>query len=347
MNMLNSVKYKLAEVPQSYWDFAHKHGTIYQSKPYLECCMASGREQLVVIVYDGSEIVGGGAVTVGHRILNFPIRTIMYFGPVVVDKKKVADVLHSIVKGLRMTSLTFSVTVLPEQVGVLSKNSEIANWHKQEIEFLHWDISGSVESLRKALAKGKKSGINRARREGIVIKEIETPEHVEQFFEVYSMSMKKSSLDPGSVLYYKNFITIIRPAGMATGFLALHPRTGKPVAGRILLLGMHQDATFLASGHHPQYRKLRGADLLVWHCIEFLKSKGFVVADFIGLPIGDSLRAQGLRASKLAWTGVYGYRYPSYTLSHGNFGLNPKLVLSTLLFSKKVINFVSGGLRAK
>jgi hypothetical protein len=140
---------------------------------------------------------------------------------------------------------------------------------------------------------------------------------------------------------------MLGPEGLATGFLALEPQTRQPVAGRMLLMGLHKEATFLASGHNPKYRKLRGGDLLVWHCIEFLKSKGFIVVDFVGLPKDHAVRARSIRDSKLAWTGVNGHRYPSYILTRGNFGLNPKVVLAALSFLKKVLRTILGGFGRK
>ena len=55
--MLKAVKYKISEVPQRYWDFVHKYGRIYQSKPYLECLAASGREQVVVAVFELASVL--------------------------------------------------------------------------------------------------------------------------------------------------------------------------------------------------------------------------------------------------------------------------------------------------
>lgn len=345
--MLKAVKYKLSEAPQQYWDFVHKYGTIYQSKPYLECLAASGEALLVVGVFENDTLVGGTGISLGRRILGIPVNGRTYYGPVVKDAKLAGDVLKYIVEAIKTASLTFRVIVLPEHAEILAEDSYFSTWHKEDIEFLHWDISSSLESLRKTVGKGKKSGINRAIREGIIIEEIQTPEQVEQFFEVYSMSMDRSGLNPGSQLYYKKLTSMLRPADLAAGFLALHPETRKPVAGRMLLMGMHREATFLASGHNPQYRKLRGTDLLVWHCVEFLKSKRFTVIDFVGLPKGNSPRAKGIRDSKLAWTGINGHRYPSYVLTRGNFGLSPKFVLNAVGLSKKLVKFISGGFAGK
>jgi len=340
--MLKCIKYRFSEAPQNYWDFVHEFGTIYQSKPYLNCLAASGKEQMVIAVFEDDKLVGGAGITVGRKILNFPINMGTYFSPVVCNAQKAAAVLKCIADTIKTMCLRFSATALPGHAKVLAESHELSNWHKREIEFIHWDISDSLESLFKAMKKSKREAVRKARREGAIIKEIETPEEVEQFFELYSASMRKGKLEPGSLLYHKNLISMLKPVGLAAGFLALHPEIRKPIAGIIMLLGMHKEATFAYMGHDYEYRKFCAPDLLWWHCLEFLKSKGFVLADLVGLPKGNSQREQGIRDYKIALTGVNGRRYPSFVLTRGNFGLSPKLVAKASVFSKKVTKFISG-----
>lgn len=338
--MLRAVKYKFSEAPQQYWDFVHEHGTIYQSRLFLGFLAKTSREPSIVAVLDGESIIGGCAVILGPNILGRAFLAGVYFGPVVADTVILADVFNLIADTLRKICISYSITVWPEHAEILAANCNLSGFAKQEVEFLHWDISGSLESLWRALTKRKRKDVNRGRREGVVIKEIETPEEVEQFFELYSMSMRRGGLDPGCLLYYKNLISMLKPAGLATGFLALHPKTMKPIAGKVLLLGMHRDATFLATGHDYQYRKLRGTDLLMWHCVEFLKSKGFIIADLVGLPKGDSVRAEGIRHFKTAWAGDNGHRRASYILSRAVWGLNPNFINGIVSFIKGLRKFV-------
>jgi hypothetical protein len=343
--MLKAVKYKISEVPQWYWDFVHKYGLIYQSKPYLECLAISGQAPLVVGVFEDDKFVGGAGITIGRKILNFPVNMAIYLGPVVSDAQKTVAVLKCIADAVKTNCFRFSVTVLPEQADILAESSEISGWHKTEIEFLHWDISDSLESLFKTMKKSKREAMRKAQREGAIIKEIETPEEVEQFFELYSASMHKGGLQPESLLYHKNLISMLKPADLSAGFLALHPEIRKPIAGIIMLLGMHKEATFLSMGHNYEYRKFCAPDLLWWHCLEFLKSKGYVLADFGGLPKGNSQREKGIRDYKIALVGVNGRRYPSFVLTHGNFGLNPQFVKKVSIIFKRLIAFISKGSR--
>ncbi|MBA7696967.1 hypothetical protein ES703_105625 [subsurface metagenome] len=101
MVILHSVKYKPAEVPQSYWDFVHKYGTIYQSKPYVECLTASGKESVIIAVFEDDKLIGGAAVTVKRKILGFPVNAVIYFGPVVEDKQLIGDILICIAKSIK------------------------------------------------------------------------------------------------------------------------------------------------------------------------------------------------------------------------------------------------------
>ena len=124
------------------------------------------------------------------------------------------------------------------------------------------------------------------------------------------------------------------------GFLALHPETELPIAAVILLLDKHKTATYLAVGHDYEHRKLGGPDLLVWHCLEYLTAKGYLMFDLVGLPKGESPRAKGVCHFKTLWTGENGRRCPSYVLTRSNYGLNPKMTLATLSFMKKVLSIV-------
>lgn len=348
MGIIKAVKYKAIEAPQSYWDFVHKYGTIYHSKPYLECLTASGRESFVVVVYDGNDIAGGATITLGGKILGLAINASTYFGPVVKNNQLAGDVLLCLAQAIKKTSLFFSVCVLPSQVNILMTNLEIMKWQKKEIEFLNWDISVDIECLWKNLPKGKKSSVNCARRENVKIQEITTIEHIGQFYKLHTMSMTRGEkLGQPSLTYFEQLLKILRPQGLFAGFLALHPQTEKPIAAVVLLLDMHNTATYLAVGHDYAHRKFGGADILVWHCLEFLKARGFTMFDLVGLPKGESPRAKGICHFKTAWSGTNGHRYPSYVLTCSNFGLNPIVVLATLNFTKKVLNLVSGSFGAR
>jgi hypothetical protein len=132
-------------------------------------------------------------------------------------------------------------------------------------------------------------------------------------------------------------IEIMKPEGLAAGFLALHPETRQPVAGVMLHLGWKDIARYYSVGQDYEYRNLGSTDFLMWHCLEFLKSKGFTVFDLMGLPKGDSARASGIRHFKCSWAGDSGHRHPSCALTRGNFGLSPQFVKKTFKVMKNIV----------
>lgn len=342
--MLKAIKYKITEVPQDYWDFVNNCGTIYQSKPYLDCLAVSGKKQLVIAVFEDDKLIGGAGVTVGHKVFNFPANMNTYFGPVVNNAQKAAGVLKCIAGAIKTMCLRFSVIALPEHADILTESSELSDWHKREIEFIHWDISGPLESIWGKTKKKNRQNVRRAERDGVVIKDIETAEDIEQFFMLYSMSMSKGGLESEeSVDFFKNLISTLKPSGTAAGFLALHPVSRQPIAGSFLLLGMHGTGIHLAKGHNYEFRKFHGPDLLIWHCVEFLKSKGFTIFDLVGLPKEDSEHARSICKYKTDWVGTNGRHYPSYILTHGNFGLNPQFMKKVSVIFKRLIAFISKG----
>jgi hypothetical protein len=342
--MFTATKYNFLGMPQNYWEFIDKYGNIYNSRPYLESLLANGMNAFVVVVYDDDEIVGGVTVTIGGRVLNLAVNASAYFGPIVKDHQVVGKVLTCIALAVKSDSLFFSVCVRPEGASVLTENSELAKWQKRKVTFLNWDISADLDCLWKELPKGKKSSVNRAKREEVKIEKITTIEHIEQFYKLHTMSMTRGekSAQP-SLDFFNNFFNVLWPQDLIAGFLALHPRTREPIAAVILLLGMHKQATYWAVGQDYIHRNLGATDFLVWHCLEFLKDKGYTMFDLVGLPEGNSPRAEGIRHFKTAWAGANGRKEISYIITHSSIKwLNPAITLAVLNFLRKVINFFRG-----
>ena len=139
--MLKASKYKFSEVPQRYWDFAHNHGTIYQSKPYLSFLAAMGRELLIIAVEDEGRIVGGAGIMMNHKILNFAYSAYIGTGPVVEDAKRTVEVLECLADALKSSCLSFNVRVCPLYAKNIADNLDMSKWSVEEFELLHWDIS--------------------------------------------------------------------------------------------------------------------------------------------------------------------------------------------------------------
>jgi hypothetical protein len=338
--MLRAVKYKFSEAPQQYWDFVHEHGTIYQSRLFLGFLAKTSREPSIVAVLDGESIVGGCAITLGPNILGRAFRAGVYFGPVVADTTILADVFNLIADTLRKICISYSITVWPEHAEILAANCNLSGFAKQEIEFLHWDISKPIDELWQSLPKDKKASVKRARRDGVVIQEIESKQCVRQFYDLHVMTMGRGGRTPHRLAYYEILFDMLKAEGLIKGFLALHPESRQPIAGVTLLLGMRGEAVHLAIGHNYEFRKLRGSDLLMWQCLEFLKTNGFTMFDLAGLPKGDSTRAEGIRHFKTAWAGNNGRRRPSYILSRAVWGLNPNFINGIVSFIKGLRKFV-------
>ncbi len=329
--MLKAVKYELSEVPQSYWDFVRKYGTLYQSKPYLEYYAASGNPSFVIVVHDNDTIVGGSGITVRRQALGFPLTAQTYFGPVTADKLLFTAVIKSIAEFMKKRTMVFSIVVHPDFTNFIEEDDELSRWARIPQTFLFWDISGSPESLWKQLPKGKQAAINRARREGVILQEIDTIEHVRQFQTVYAKSQIRGGRTPTPQRYFENMITIMKPQGLATGFIALHPQTRQPIAGVMMQLSWYGTASYFSVGYDYEFRQLGVTDFLMWSCLEYLKTRGFSTFDLMGLPQGDSERAKGIRHFKTAWAGDNGQIKNTYTISRGVFGLNP-------LYLKNIVN---------
>lgn len=347
--MFIATHYNLSDTPQSYWEFIEEYGNIYNSRPYLEGLLANGTNSFVVVVYDNDEIVGGVTVSLGGRVFNLAVNASAHFGPIVKDRRIVGEVLACIARAIKGDSLFFSVCVHPQDAPAFANHPDLSKWKKRQVTFLNWDISADLECLWKELPKGKKSSVNRAKREEVQIEKISTPEQIEQFYALHTMSMTRGekAAQP-SLDYYRNMFRILGPQDFVAGFLALHPHTREPIAAVTLLLGMHKQATYWAVGQDYTHRNLGATDYLVWHCLHFLKDKGYTLFDLVGLPEGNSPRAEGIRHFKTAWAGANGRKEESCVITHSNIKwLNPTLTLALLNFLRKVSHFCISGFRNK
>ena len=93
---------------------------------------------------------------------------------------------------------------------------------------------------------------------------------------------------------------------------------------------MHSEAIHLAIGYDREFQNLHASDLLMLHCVNFLKSKGFTLFNMVGMPLGDSPRAKGIRHFKLAWAGDKARVYDPYVLTGGFLGAGYKTVKAVL-----------------
>ena len=312
----------LGDVPPSYWDLVGRYGAVYQTKPYLEALRCSGTQVRVALAYEGEQMQGGAALTLDRHLGPIWYSVDAHYAPVVASPEQAPMVLKCIADRLRSRALRFSITPLPEYAPLFLSTFDFSGWSKTESAYLVWDIAPDLSELTKDLPKGKKAAIKRALRENVVVQEIETADHVEEFYRLHHMSMTRGeSLQAAPLRYYQCLFEMLRPQGMSAGFLALHPSTRQPIAAVVLLLGPNKRAVYRSVGHDYAYRQLGATDLLVSTSLQYLKERGYTKFDLVGLPLGDSARAQGIRHSKVAWAGAHGVEYRSCTCSRSMPGI--------------------------
>jgi hypothetical protein len=343
--MLTATKYTVSNTPPAYWQLIEEHGNIYNSRAYLEAMVANGMNAFVVVVYENNEMVGGATVTLGGRISGIAVNGSAHFGPVVKDHRIAGEALTCIAKAIKGNCLFFTVYVHPHDVSAFEEHPVLSKWRKRRVTYLNWDITPDMDCLWKELPKGKKSSVNRAKREEVKIEKIASTEQIEQFYKLHTMSMTRGekAAQP-SLDYFKNMFNFLGAQDSMAGFLALHPTTREPIAAVTLLLGPRNEATYWAVGQDYTHRNLGATDFLVWHCLQFLKDKGYAMFDLVGLPEGNSSRAEGIRHFKMAWSGANGRKVPSCVITTSNFKLlNPSIILPILNSLRKVSNLFRRG----
>lgn len=331
--MLKANKYKFSEVPQRYWDFCDRHGTLYQTEVYLRCLDSIGKDLLIIEFMDGEEVVGGAGIILNCKVFNCALSGSLFFGPVVRDDSVTSEVFRCFSSLIAPMFLTFSITVIPEQSEIIRNNCDPSIWNCVDYELLHWDMSKDLDSLWASIPKRKRNYVRSSRKKKlIVVEEIESEEQLKQSYDLHIKSMTRGGVKALAYSYYESLFKILKPRDLFGGLIAYNSEDRKPIATVLLLFGMHDQAFHLSIGYSRKEQKLHAPDVLMWEAIELMKSKNYTLFNMLGLVSGDSAREQGIRKYKLNWAGENGHPQPSVNVY---LKKRFKIGLIRRLFSKK------------
>jgi lipid II:glycine glycyltransferase (peptidoglycan interpeptide bridge formation enzyme) len=151
------------------------------------------------------------------------------------------------------------------------------------------DLNKPEEELLKELDKDARWGVNRAKREGLVIEE---DKGLDEFYPIYLKEMKKYKITPYSLESIKRDKLV---------FIGCR-KEGKLIAGIVMVLDKE---TGLPKIHYhsslEEYHKLQPNDLLYWSCILWAKNKGYEKLDFGGYALNPRGNIVGVNKYKEKW----------------------------------------------
>lgn len=165
------------------------------------------------------------------------------------------------------------------------------------------NVQQDLETLWNALESETRRKIRKARKQGVRIFEVITPEDLKRFQQVREETARRSGVYlPYS---YQTLLDIQKyyPSGIYRIFLAEHD--GHVVAGQAGM--MYNDVvrlTGVSDSDYARTNKIPGNDFMQWHMIEWAREQGYRLVDWHGYTVNPSTeKERGINRFKAKWGG--------------------------------------------
>jgi hypothetical protein len=148
-------------------------------------------------------------------------------------------------------------------------------------------IFGGLESsVRRAIRKSEKSNVK--------VEISRSLEGVQSFYDLHCQTRRKHGVPPQPFSFFATFHRNV--VAQNSGFVVIARFEGRPIAASVFV---HADtkAIYKYGASDENFQNLRGANLVMWHAIEWYARAGFTELGF-----GRTEKAnEGLRRFKLGW----------------------------------------------
>lgn len=167
------------------------------------------------------------------------------------------------------------------------------------------DLRPSEEEIIKNLQKDARWGIKKAEREGLIVEQSDKKRDWEEFYEIYSKTLKNQNLNPESLNYLQK----------NTKVFFVCKKNKKIIAGAGI--GFFDEFSkkiprLFFNASLSEFRKYQPNNLLYWNCILWAKKQGYKKFDLGGWQINAKGNLQGINKFKEKWGKIVYYQknYP-------------------------------------
>lgn len=184
------------------------------------------------------------------------------------------------------------------------------------------ELDKSEEEIMQNLHKDARWGINRARKEGLVVEETSKNEDWNDFYEIYKKTMELGESKAKSLEELKEKSSV----------LFICKKEGKIIAGAAIWFAdiYNKDIPRLyLNASLKEYQNYQPNNLLYWNCILWSKQKGYKKFDFGGYQIKARGHLEGINKFKEKWGQVV-YFHKDYPLHKA---IGRKLIRNFSIFS--------------
>jgi len=164
------------------------------------------------------------------------------------------------------------------------------------------NLQQSKESLWRSLDKDKRKGINKAEKEGVVIKEGINRETPRLFYNIHVKTANRLGILPDPYSFIEGIWKILVPNGYAKFLFAYFE--DKLVAGSLFLIFNNKIYTYM-SASLKEYHRVYPNNLLRWRMFEYGLENGIISCDLMGAPGPEQKNHSeyGLYIFKRGWGG--------------------------------------------
>lgn len=184
-------------------------------------------------------------------------------------------------------------------------------------------IDRPIDELWTHLKRGRKYGVNRAKKKGVIIEEMKDKELLPVFYDLLQETYKDRSNPLEEISNFEATFDLLVPKNMAKFFIAKY--ADRYIAALLILLykGVAY-GWYIGSSKKREDLLVHPNDLILWHAIELCSNNGFHTFDFGGGGLPSDINAGWVKFKKEFGGGLV--NYGRYTKVH-----QPK----KLWFSKK------------
>ncbi len=158
-------------------------------------------------------------------------------------------------------------------------------------------VDKPIDRIWKGLKKSRRYGINKAKREGVIIEEMENKELLPVFYNLLQETYRGRSNPLEDMSGFEATFDTLVPKNMAKFYIAKY--SDRYIAALLVLL--HKGVAYewyIGSSKKREDLLLYPNDLIVWHAIEYCSNNGFHTFDFGGGGLPSDLNAGWVKFKK-------------------------------------------------
>lgn len=305
------IKYKLVDKLEDAvvkgWEYfveAHPQGYIFQTPDMYRCFLtAANYEPVCILAYRDNEIVGvmSGVIQKegGGLMGKMSSRCVCWGGPLAIDNDK------DVINGLLINFIkAVDGKVIYTQIRNLFNTEEYKSTfllcdftYKKHLTILI-DLNKDYEELWRDIQPRKRTNINRAYKEGLSVKVLESEAEISESYQICREVYDKARMPLVNKEFFINAFKILGSKKLLRMFGVY--RDGVMIGFMYLLCYKNRTYEWYG-GARSKYYKYYPNDLLPYEVIKWSKENGFSIFDWGGA--GDPEKKYGVRDYKIKFGG--------------------------------------------